>query len=80
MEEYLKSLKMQIKSLRRQITRENRELQDMSKSLNNDISAFSIESSVGFMKVNMDHLVEASTKLAQLEDVYSSLMYIQKQK
>ena len=80
MEEYLKSLKMQIKSLRRQITRENRELQDMSKSLNNDISAFSIESSVGFMKTHMDHLVKASTKLAQLEEVYSSLMYEQKRK
>lgn len=80
MEEYLKSLKMQIKVLRRQITRENRELQDMSKRLNNDISAFSIESSVGFMETHMDYLVKASTKLAQLEDVYSSLMYVQKQK
>ena len=80
MKEYLRSLKFQIKSLRRQIARENRKLQDMSKSLNDDISASSIESSVGFMKVNMDHLVEASTKLAQLEDVYSSLMFEQKQK
>lgn len=80
MEVYLRSLKFQIKSLRRQIARENRKLQDMSKSLNDDISAFSIESSVRFMKVNMDHLVEASTKLAQLENVYSSLMYEQKRK
>lgn len=80
MEEYLISLKFQIKSLRRQIARENRKLQGMSKSINSDISAFSIESYVGFMKVNMDHLVEASTKLAQLEAVYGSLMYEQKQK
>lgn len=80
MEEYLRSLKFKIKSLRRQITRENRELQGMSKSLKDDISAFSIEDSVGSMKSRMDHLVEASTKLAQLEDVYSSLMYVQRQK
>ena len=80
MEEYLRSLKFQIKSLRRQIARENRELQDTSKSLNDDISGFSINSSVGFMKTNVDHLVKASTKLAQLEEVYSSLMYEQKRK
>lgn len=80
MDKYLRSLKIQIKALRRQITRENLKLQDMSKSLNNDISAFDIENSVDFMKTNMDHLVKASTKLAQLEEVYSSLMYEQKQK
>lgn len=80
MEDYLRSLKFQIKSLRRQIARENRRLQDMSKSMNDDISAFSIERSVGFMKPHMDHLVEASAKLAQLEAVYSSLMFEQKQK
>ena len=72
MQEYLRSVKFQMKSLRKQIAKENRELQDMSKSLSNEISAFDIESSVGFMKTNMDHLVKASTKLAQLEDVYSS--------
>ena len=80
MKEYLRSLKFQIKSLRKQIAKENRQLQDMSKSLNDDISAFDIESSVGFMKTNMDHLVAASTQLAQLEDVYSSLMYEEKHK
>ena len=80
MKEYLRSLKFQIKSLRKQIAKENRQLQDMSKSLNDDISAFDIESSVGFMKTNLDHLVEASTKLAQLEDIYSSLMYEEKHK
>lgn len=79
-EDYLRSLKFQIKSLRIQIARENRELQCMSKSISNDLSAFSIESYVGFMKPHMDHLVEASTKLAQLEAVYGSLMYEQKQK
>lgn len=80
MDEVLKSLKMQIKSTRELITRENRELQDMSVSLNDDISGFSIKTSVGFMKTNMDHLVEASTKLAQLEETYSMLMYEKKQK
>ena len=80
MDEVLKSLKMQIKATRRQIAKENRELQDMSASLNDDISGFSIKSSVGFMKTNMDHLIEASTKLAQLEETYSMLMYEKKQK
>ena len=80
MDNILKSLEMQIKSTRRQITRENKKLKDMSSSLNDDISAFDIENSVGFMKANMDHLVEASTKLAQLEDIYSSLMYEEKHK
>ena len=80
MEEYLRSLKFQMKSLRKQIARENCELQDMSKSLSNEISAFDIENSVGFMKTNMDHLVEASTKLAQLEEIYSSLMYEEEHK
>lgn len=80
MDEVLKSLKMQIKSTRELIARENRELQDMSVSLNDDISGFSIKTSVGFMKTNMDHLVEASTKLAQLEETYSMLMYEKKQK
>lgn len=50
MDEVLKSLKMQIKSTRELIARENRELQDMSASLNDDISGFSIKNSVGFMK------------------------------
>lgn len=80
MDEVLKSLKMQIKSTRELIARENRELQDISASLNDDISGFSIKTSVGFMKTNMDHLVEASTKLAQLEETYSMLMYEKKQK
>lgn len=80
MEEYLKSLKMQIKSLRRQVTRENSELQKMSASLNDEVTGFGIKEDVGHMKVKMDHLVEASTKLAQLEEVYSSLMYEQKRK
>ena len=38
------------------------------------------EEDVDHMKVNMDHLVEASTKLAQLEETYSMLMYEKKQK
>lgn len=80
MDEVLKSLKMQIKSTRKLIARENSELQDMSASLNDDISGFSIKNSVGFMKNKMDHLVEASTKLAQLEETYSMLMYEKKQK
>lgn len=80
MDEYLKSLKIQIKSLRRQIAKENRKLQDMSASLNDDLTAFSIKDSVEFMKTNMDHLVEASTKLAQLEEVYNSLKYEQSKK
>ena len=80
MDEVLKSLKMQIKATRELIARENRELQDMSASLNDDISGFGIKSSVGFMKTNMDHLIEASTKLAQLEETYSMLMYEKKRK
>ena len=80
MHRYLISLEIQMKSLRRQIARENRELQKMSASLDSDISTFDIKVSVGSMKTNLDHLVEASTKLAQLEDVYSSLMYEEKQK
>ena len=80
MEEYLRSLKFQMKSLRKQIARENCELQDMSKSLNNEISAFNIESSVGFMEANMDHLVKASIQLAQLEDTYNSLVYEEEHK
>lgn len=80
MNEVLKSLKMQIKSVRSQITRENRELNDMSTSLNDGLTGFSIKSSVGFMKTNMDKLVEASTKLAQLEETYSMLLYEKKQK
>ena len=52
----------------------------MSASLNNDISGFGIKEDVGFMKNKMDHLVEASTKLAQLEETYSMLMYQKKQK
>lgn len=73
MEKYLRSLKSEIKSLRRQIARENRELQDMSKSINDELECFSIESSVGFMKVNIDHLIKASTQLTQLEDTYNAL-------
>ena len=80
MDEVLKSLKMQIESTRKQIARENRELQDLSASLNDNLTGFSIKSSVGFMKTNMDHLIEASTKLAQLEETYSMLMYEKKQK
>lgn len=79
MDEVLKSLKMQIKSTRKLIAKENRELQDMSASLNDEVTGFGIKSSVGFMKTNMDHLVEASTKLAQLEETYSMLMYEKKQ-
>ena len=78
MDEVLKSLKMQIEATRKQIARENRELQDLSASLNDNLTGFSIKSSVGFMKTNMDHLVEASTKLAQLEETYSMLMYEKK--
>ena len=80
MDEVLKSLKMQIRATKKQIARENRELQDMSASLNNEVTGFSIKNTVEFMKVNMDHLVEASTKLAQLEETYSMLMYEKKQK
>lgn len=80
MDEVLNSLKMQIKSTREQIVRENKELKYMSASLNDDLSGVSIKLSVGLMKTQMDHLVEASTKLAQLEDVYSMLMYEKKQK
>lgn len=80
MDEVLKSLKMEIKSTRKLIARENSELQKMSASLNNEVTGFGIKSSVGFMKTNMDHLVEASTKLAQLEETYSMLMYEKKQK
>ena len=80
MDEVLKSLKMQIKSTRKLIARENRELEDMSASLNDNLTGFSIKNTVGHMKVNMDHLIEASTKLAQLEETYSMLMYEKKQK
>ena len=80
MDNILKSLEMQIKSTRRQITRENKKLKDMSSSLNDDLSGAGIKDSIGFMKTNMDKLVEASTKLAQLEDIYSSLMYEEKHK
>lgn len=80
MDEILKSLKMEIKATRKQIARENRELEDMSASLNDNLTGFGIKNTVGFMKVNMDHLVEASTKLAQLEETYSMLMYEKKQK
>ena len=78
MDEILKSLKMEIKATRKQIARENRELEDMSASLNNELTGFSIKNTVEFMKVNMDHLVEASAKLAQLEETYSMLMYEKK--
>ena len=78
MDEILKSLKMQIKSTKKLIVRENSELQKMSASLNDDISGFGIKEDVEHMKVNMDHLVEASTKLAQLEETYSMLMYEKK--
>ena len=80
MDEVLKSLEMQIKSTKKLIVRENSELQKMSASLNDDISGFGIKEDVEHMKVNMDHLVEASTKLAQLEETYSMLMYEKKQK
>ena len=80
MKEYLRSLEMQIKSTRRQITRENKKLKDMSSSLNDDLSGAGIKDSIGFMKTNMDKLVEASTKLAQLEDIYSSLVYEEEHK
>ncbi len=79
MEKYLRSLESEIKSLRRQIARENRELQDMSKSLNDELCGFSIESTVGFMKTNIDHLIKASTKLTQLEDAYNTLKRENKQ-
>ena len=80
MDEILNSLKMQIKSTRKLIDRENSELQKMSVSLNDEVTGFSIKEDVGFMKNKMDHLVEASTKLAQLEETYSMLMYEKKQK
>lgn len=80
MDEVLNSLKMQIKLTRERIVRENKKLKDRSANLNNDLSGASIKASVDFMKNNMDHLVEASTKLAQLEEVYSMLMYEKKQK
>ena len=80
MEDYIRSLKFKIKSLRRQIIKENGKLQDMSKSLNNEISGSSIECTVEFMKTNIDHLVKASAKLAQLENVYSSLLYEEEHK
>ena len=78
MDEVLKSLKMQIRATKKQIARENRELDDMSASLNDNLTGAGIKSTVGFMKSNMDHLVEASTKLAQLEETYSMLMYEKK--
>ena len=78
MDEILKSLKMEIKATRKQIARENRELEDMSASLSDNLTGVGIKSTVGFMKVNMDHLIEASTKLAQLEETYSMLMYEKK--
>ena len=78
MDEVLKSLKMQINSTRKQIARENRALHDISVGLKHDVTGFSIKEDVGHMKVNMDHLVEASTKLAQLEETYSMLMYEKK--
>ena len=80
MDNVLKSLKMEIKSTRKLIDRENSELQKMSASLNDEVTGFGIKDSVEHMKVNMDHLVEASTKLAQLEETYSMLMYEKKQK
>lgn len=78
MDEILNSLKMQINSTRRLIVRENSELQKMSASLNDEVTGFGIKEDVGHMKVKMDHLVEASTKLAQLEETYSMLMYEKK--
>lgn len=71
---------MQIKSTRKLIDRENSELQKMSASLNDEVTGFGIKEDVEHMKVKMDHLVEASTKLAQLEETYSMLMYEKKQK
>ena len=78
MDEVLKSLKMQINSTRRLIVRENRALHDMSVDLKHEVTGFGIKEDVEHMKVNMDHLVEASTKLAQLEETYSMLMYEKK--
>ena len=78
MDEVLKSLKMEIKATRKQIARKNRELEDRSASLNDNLTWAGIKSTVGFMKVNMDYLIEASTKLAQLEETYSMLMYEKK--
>ena len=78
MDDVLKSLKMQINSTRKLIDRENRALHDISVGLKHDVTGFSIKEDVGLMKVNMDHLVEASTKLAQLEETYSMLMYEKK--
>lgn len=78
MNEVLNNLKMQIESTRELIARENRQLQDMSASLNDNMSGFSVKNSVEFMKTNMDHLVEASTKLAQLEETYNMLMHEKK--
>ena len=78
MDEVLKSLKMQINSTRKLIDRENRALHDISVGLKHDVTGFSIKEDVGHMKVSMDHLVEASTKLAQLEETYSMLMYEKK--
>ena len=78
MDEILLSVKRQINSTRKLIDRENRALHDMSVGLKHDITGYSIKEDVGHMKVNMDHLVEASTKLAQLEETYSMLMYEKK--
>ena len=78
MDDVLKSLKMQINSTRRLIVRENSALHDMSVDLKHEVTGFGIKEDVEHMKVNMDHLVEASTKLAQLEETYSMLMYEKK--
>ena len=78
MDDVLKSLKMQINSTKKLIDRENRALHDISVGLKHDVTGFSIKDDVEHMKVNMDHLVEASTKLAQLEETYSMLMYEKK--
>lgn len=77
MDNYIKSLKMQMLQLRKQIDRENKELQQTSLSIIDDTSEFDIKSSIDFMKGSMNHLVEASTKLEQLQEVYISLMYVQ---
>lgn len=81
MDNYLKSLKMQMLFLRKQIDRENGTLQDTSSSLaQKDTTNFDAKSYIDSMKRNIDHLVEASTKLEQLQEVYGSLTYVQKQK
>lgn len=80
MNEYLNFLKIEMAKTRKQIARENRDLKEMAATISDNLSGAGIHSSIDFMKTNMGHLVEYSAKLEQLEDTYTSLMYIKKQK